>query len=91
MMDGLFALWHSVTKRGSTLGTLEYFVGFLFSGGVYLFLVGACGVLCLKLTLNLCIFSSYLVFDGIFLLGGVLCLIGTLFVSCFKMLIDLYL
>ena len=23
----------------------EYFVGFLFSGGVYLFLVGACGVL----------------------------------------------
>ena len=34
MMDGLFALWHSVTKRGSTL---EYFVGFLFSGGVYLF------------------------------------------------------
>ena len=36
-------------------------------------------------------FSSYLVFDGIFLLGGVLCLIGTLFVSCFKLLIDLYL
>ena len=35
-------------------------------------------------------FSSYLVFDGIFLLGGVLCLIGTLFVSCFKLLIDLY-
>ena len=34
MMDGLFALWHSVTKKGSTL---EYFVGFLFSGGVYLF------------------------------------------------------
>ena len=88
MMDGLFALWHSVTKRGSTL---EYFIGFLFSGGVYLFLVGACGVLCLKLTLYLCIFSSYLAFDGIFLLGGVLCLIGTLFVSCFKLLIDLYL
>ena len=42
MMDGLFALWHSVTKRESTL---EYFVGFLFSGGVYLFLVGACRVL----------------------------------------------
>ena len=37
------------------------------------------------------IFSSYLVFDGIFLLGGVLCLIGTLFVSCFKLLIDFYL
>ena len=37
MMDDLFALWHSVTKRGSTL---EYFVGFLFSGGVYF------GVLC---------------------------------------------
>ena len=71
-------------------GSLFVF-GFLFSGGVYLFLVGACGVLCLKLTLNLCIFSSYLVFDGIFLLGGVLCLIGTLFVSCFKLLIDLYL
>ena len=84
MMDILFALWHSVTKRGSTCG-------FLFSGGVYLFLVGACGVLSLKLTLNLCIFSSYHVFDGIFFLGGVLCLIGTLFVSCFKLLIDLYL
>ena len=43
MMDGLFALWHSVTKRGSTL---EYFVGFLFLGGDYfLILVGACGVL----------------------------------------------
>ena len=41
--------------------------------------------------LYLCIFNSYLVFDGIFLLGGVLCLIGTLFVSCFKLLIDLYL
>ena len=61
MMYGLFALWHSVTKRG------EYFVGFLFSGGVYLFLV------------------------GIFMLGGVLCFVGTLFVSCFKLLIDLYL
>ena len=30
---------------GVLWGTLEYFVGFLFSGGVYLFLVGACGVL----------------------------------------------
>ena len=39
----------------------------------------------------LCIFSSYLVFYGIFLLVGVLCLIGTLFVSCFELLIDLYL
>ena len=87
-------------KKGEYFGVLYrvfvfrgslFVFGFLFSGGVYLFLVGACGVLCLKLTLYLCIFSSYLAFDGIFLLGGVLCLIGTLFVSCFKLLIDLYL
>ena len=45
------------------------------------------------------IFSSYLVFDGIFLLRGVLCLIGTLFVSCsnclliyiYELFIDIYL
>ena len=35
MMDGLFALWHSVTKRGSTL---EYFVGFfVFRGSLFVF------------------------------------------------------
>ena len=51
----------------------EYFVGFLFSGGVYLFLVGACGVLDCILVLHfvLNIFSFYHVFDGIFMLGGV--------------------
>ena len=32
-----------------------------------------------------------LFFDGIFMLGGVLCFVGILFVSCFKLLIDLYL
>ena len=32
-------------KGGVLWGTLEYFVGFLFSRGVYLFLVGAYGVL----------------------------------------------
>ena len=37
------------------------------------------------------IFNSYLVFYGIFMLGGVLCFVGTLFVSCFKLFIDLYL
>ena len=71
----------------------EYYFEFLFSGGVYLFLVGACGLLIVSrcFTLYLCIFSSYLVFDGLFMLGGVLCFVGTLFVSCFKLLINLYL
>ena len=33
-------------KKGEYFGVSSlYFVGFLFSGGVYLFLVGACGVL----------------------------------------------
>ena len=93
-MDGLFALWHSVTKRGSTLGYFGVLCRvFVFRGSLFVFwlelvefkIVSRC------FTLYLCIFSSYLVFARIFLLGGVLCLIGTLFVSCFKLLIDLYL
>ena len=98
MMDGLFALWHSVTKRGSTL---EYFVGFffllcrvfVFRGSLFVF-GWSLWSFRLYLGASLCtyaFFSSYLVFAGIFLLGGALCLIGTLFVSCFKLLIDLYL
>ena len=73
-------------KRG------EYFVEFLFSGGVYLFWLELVKFR-LYLGASLCtyIFSSCLVFDGIFMLGGVLYLVGTLFVSCFKLLIDLYL
>ena len=35
----------------------EYFVGFLFSGGVYLFLVGACGVFRLYLGASLCTYA----------------------------------
>ena len=39
MMDGLFAFWHSVTKRGEYFGsTLEYFVGFfVFRGSLFVF------------------------------------------------------
>ena len=93
MMDGLFALWHSVTKRGSTLefGVLCRF--FVFRGSLFVF-GWSLWSFRLYLGASLCtyaFFSSYLIFDGIFLLGGVLCLIGTLFVSCFKLLIDLYL
>ena len=67
----------------------EYFVEFLLSGGVYFFWLELVEFR-LYLGASLCtyIFSSYHVFDGIFMLGGVLCFVGTLYVSCFKLLID---
>ena len=84
-LDCLLAFRH---KKG------EHFVGFLFSGGVYLFFGWSLWSFRLYLGASLCtyaFFSSYIVFYGIFLLGGVLCFVGTLFVSCFKLLTDLYL
>ena len=73
----------------------EYFVGFLFSRGVYsLFSFGwsLWSLDCIYvLHFVLYIFNSCHIFDGIFMLGGVLCFVGTLYVSCFKLLIDLYL
>ena len=54
-------------KGGVLWGTLEYFVGFLLSGGVYLFLVGACGVFRLYLGASLCTYAFLAL--TLFLLG----------------------
>ena len=65
---------------------------FVFRGSLFVFGWSLWSLDCIKvLHFVLNIFSSCLVFDGIFMLGGVLCFVGTLYVSCFKLLIDLYL
>ena len=71
----------------------EYFVEFLLLGGVLFILVGTCGVWivsrCFTLYFTFLALTMFLI--GIFMLGGVVCFVGTLYVSCFKLFIDLYL
>ena len=66
----------------------KYFVEFLRSGGIFFYLVGACGVQivsrCFTLYFTFLALAMFF-FYGIFMLGG------DLYVSCFKLLIDLYL
>ena len=83
-------------KKGEYFGvsSLYFVVFFLFFKGSLFVFGWSLWSFRLYLGASLCTYAFLaltLFFDRIFLLGGVLCLIGTLFVSCFKLLIDLYL